>query len=177
MSTDESSPPTSEDSDEEHIPTLSSSSEKQNFRSGWRTASAPDYKRERPPVQFTEHTGCTQDCSKFSPVQIFQLYICQAVWELMVEETNRYAAQTLSADTANQPSAWTQTNVLEMMAFVTLLRSYPWASTKYLDTACIGPRPKSCEVPCIRRPWLAIDSRQSFDFCTSPTTKLKTNPP
>ena len=89
MSLDESSPPTSEDSDEEHIPTSSSSSEKQNFRSGWRTASAPEYKRKRPPMQFTEHTGCTQDCSKFSPVQILQLYICQAVWELMVEETNR----------------------------------------------------------------------------------------
>ena len=43
MSSHESSPPTSEDSDEEHIPTLSYSSEKQNFRSGWRTASAPDY--------------------------------------------------------------------------------------------------------------------------------------
>ena len=42
MSLDESSPPTSEDSDEEHIPTSSSSSEKQNFRSWWRTASAPD---------------------------------------------------------------------------------------------------------------------------------------
>ena len=42
MSSDESSLPTSEDSDEEHIPTLSSSSEKQNFRSGWRTASTPD---------------------------------------------------------------------------------------------------------------------------------------
>ena len=65
----------------------------------------PDYKRKRPAVQFTEHTGCTQDCSKFSPVQIFQLYISQAVWELMVEETNRYAVQTLSADTVNQPSA------------------------------------------------------------------------
>ena len=103
MSLDESSPPTSEDSDEEHIPTLSSSSEKQNFRSGWRTASAPDYKRKRPPVQFTEHTGCTQDCSKFSPVQIFQLFILSSSMGVMVEETNRYAAQTLSADTANQP--------------------------------------------------------------------------
>ena len=39
----------------------------------------------------------------------------------MVEETNRYAAQTLSADTANQPSDWTLTNVPEMMAFVALL--------------------------------------------------------
>ena len=35
---------------------------------------------------------------------------CQAVWELMVEETNRYAAQT-----------WTPTNVPKMMAFVALL--------------------------------------------------------
>ena len=170
MSLDESSPPTSEDSDEEHIPTLSSLSEKQNFRSGWRTASAPDYKLKRPPVQFTEHTGCTQDCSKFSPVQIFQLYICQAVWELMVEETNRYAAQTLSADTAwlrqMFPKWWHSSHYF-----------YPWASTKDLDTACIGPRPTSCEVPCIRWPWLAIDLRQSFDFCTSPTTKLKTNSP
>ena len=41
----------------------------------------------------------------------------------MVEETNRYAAQTLSADTANQPSAWTPTNVPKMMAFVALLLS------------------------------------------------------
>ena len=123
MSLDESSRPTSEDSDEEHIPTSSSSSEKQNFRSGWRTASAPEYKRKRPPMQFTEHTGCTEDCSKFSPVKILQLYICQAVWELMVEETNRYAAQTLSADTANQPSAWAPTNVPEMVAFVALLLS------------------------------------------------------
>ena len=45
---------------------------------------------------------------------------------------------------------------------------YAWASTEDLDTACIGQRPKSCEVPCIRRPWLAIDSQQSFDF--SPST-------
>ena len=140
-----------------------------------RTASAPNYKRKRPPVQFTEHTSCTQDCSKFSPVQIFQLYICQAVWELMVEETNRYAAQTLSAHTANQPSAWTPTNVPEMMAFVALLLSMGinkrprysmhWSTSEVL------------RVPCSRRPWLTIDSRQSFDFCTSPTTKLKTNSP
>ena len=41
----------------------------------------------------------------------------------MVEETNRYAAQTLSADTSNQPSDWTPTNVPEMMAFVALLLS------------------------------------------------------
>ena len=39
---------------------------------------------------------------------------------------------------------------------------YPWASTKYLDTACIGPRLKSCEVPCIRRPWLAIGNPSIF---------------
>ena len=172
MSLDESSPPTSEDSDEEHTPTLSSSSEKQNFRSGWRTASAPDYKRKRPPVQFTEHTGCTQDRSKFSPVQIFQLYICHAVWELMVEETNRYAAQTLSADTANQPSAWTPTNVPEIMAFGALLLSM---GTNKIPRYSMHW--STSEVPCIRRPWLAIDSRQSFDFCTSPTTKSKTNSP
>ena len=41
----------------------------------------------------------------------------------MVEETNRYSAKTLSADIANQPSAWTPTNVPEMMAFVALLLS------------------------------------------------------
>ena len=97
MSLDESSPPTSEDSDEEHIRTSSSSSEKQNFRSGLQQVPRSISVSDRP-MQFTEHTGCT-DCSKFSPVQILQL---EAVWELMVEETNRYAAQTLSADTANQ---------------------------------------------------------------------------
>ena len=42
----------------------------------------------------------------------------------MVEETNRYAAQTLSADTANQPIVLgLRQNVPEMMAFVALLLS------------------------------------------------------
>ena len=57
------------------------------------------------------------------PSKSYNCTFCQAVWELMVEETNHYAAQTLSADTANQPSAWTPTNVPEMMAFVALLLS------------------------------------------------------
>ena len=116
MSLDESSPPTSEDSDEEHIPTLSSSSEKQNFRSGWRTVSDRPCNLQNTPVVLkiavSSHPFKSSNCT-----------FCQAVWELMVEETNRYAAQTLSADTANQPSAWTPTNVPEMMAFVPLLLS------------------------------------------------------
>ena len=64
-------------------------------------------------IAVSSHPSKSYNCTLF----------CQAVWELMVEETNRYAAQTLSADTANQPSAWTPTNVPEMMAFVALLLS------------------------------------------------------
>ena len=106
-----------EDSDQETT-TSSVSSEKQNFRSGWRVANAAAYS----PPKFTEHTGCTEDCSNLSPIQIFQLYICQAVWDLMVLETNRYADQTLFADSANhQPGAWTPTTIPEIMAFVALL--------------------------------------------------------
>ena len=120
ISSDHDSLSASEDSDNDCTPTTSTPSKKQNFRSGWREASA-SYK-QRAPVEFTAHTGCTEDFSNLSPLQIFQLYFCQAVWELMVTETNRYAQQTLSShDTANPRSAWTPTCVPEMMAFVALL--------------------------------------------------------
>ena len=98
MSLDESSPPTSEDSDEEHIPTSSSSSEKQNFRSGWRTASAPGVISVSDRPCNLQNTPVVLKIAVSShPSKSLQLYICQAVWELLVEETDRYAAQTLSA--------------------------------------------------------------------------------
>ena len=84
------------------------------LRSGWRKASSTY--RKRPPVNFSEQTGCTDDLSHLSPLQIFQLFFCEAVWKLMVTETNRYADQTLCADGAMSQSAWIQTDVPEMMA-------------------------------------------------------------
>ena len=58
-----------------------------------------------------------------SPLQIFQLFFCEAVWQLLVRETNRYADQTLSAESADWQRTWIQTTVPEMMAFVALLLS------------------------------------------------------
>ena len=66
-------------------------------------------------------SGCTEDYSPLLPMQIFQLFFCEAVWQLMVTETNRYAEQTLCTAAANKQQAWSPTTVPEMMAFVALL--------------------------------------------------------
>ena len=59
----------------------------------------PDYKRKRPPVQlYRTHRIAVSS----HPSKSYNCTFCQAVWGLMVEETNRYVAQTLSADTTNQ---------------------------------------------------------------------------
>ena len=54
-------------------------------------------------------------------MQIFQLFFSQAVWELIVSETNRYAEQSLSEKSTSHQSQWTPTTIPEMMAFVALL--------------------------------------------------------
>ena len=74
-------------------------------------------------MNFTAPTGCSQNFSHLSPLQIFQLFFCEAVWQLLVRETNRYANQTLSAESANSQCTWIPTNVPEMKAFVALLLS------------------------------------------------------
>ena len=51
---------------------------------------------------------------------IFKLYYCQLVWDMLVDETNRYAQQTIDSNPDQQVS-WHPPNVPEMMAFVALL--------------------------------------------------------
>ena len=58
-----------------------------------------------------------------SVTPIFQLFFCEAVWQLLVRETNRYADPTLSAESANSQCTCIPTDVPEMMAFVALLIS------------------------------------------------------
>ena len=48
-------------------------------------------------------------------------FFSQAVWELIVSETNRYAEQSLSEKSTSHQSQWTPTTIPEMMAFVALL--------------------------------------------------------
>ena len=69
------------------------------------------------------HPGATrvQEWRDFSPMQLFQLFFSQAVWELIVSETNRYAEQSLSEKSTSHQSQWTPTTIPEMMAFVALL--------------------------------------------------------
>ena len=69
----------------------------------------------RKPMQFTGRSGPAGDFSGLSAVQVFQLFFCSTVWDLLVDETNRYAEQTVSE------TYWTPTHSNEMMAFVALL--------------------------------------------------------
>ena len=84
---------------------------KTDFRSGWKEISHLN----RKPMQFTGSSGPAGDFSGLSAVQVFQLFFCSAVWDLLVDETNRYAEQTVS-ETSGTP-----THSNEMMAFVALL--------------------------------------------------------
>ena len=71
-------------------------------------------------MQFTGNPGPTCDFATLSAVEFFKLYYCQLVWDMLVDETNRYAQQTIDSNPDQQVS-WHPTNVPEMMAFVALL--------------------------------------------------------
>ena len=71
-------------------------------------------------MQFTGNPGPTGDFATQSAVEFFKLYYCQLVWDMLVDETNRYAQQTIDSNPDQQVS-WHPTNVPEMMAFVALL--------------------------------------------------------
>ena len=71
-------------------------------------------------MQFTGNPGPTGDFATLSAVEFFKLYYCQLVWDMLVDETNRYAQQTIDPN-PDQQFSWHPTNVPEMMAFVALL--------------------------------------------------------
>ena len=71
-------------------------------------------------MQCTGNPGPTGDFATLSAVEFFKLYYCQLVWDMLVDETNRYAQQTIDSNPDQQVS-WHPTNVPEMMAFVALL--------------------------------------------------------
>ena len=91
------------------------SGNKPDFRSGWKETSHFN----RKPMKFTGDPGSTDDFTGLSAVQVFKLFFCSAVWDLLVDETNRYAEQTISDH--ERQSTWTPTDVHEMRAFVALL--------------------------------------------------------
>ncbi len=116
----------------------------------------------RPLVHFSANTGATEDFSEFSPIQIYELYLCQAVWQMMVDETNRCADQTLSAGAENQ-RAWRPTNVPKMMAFVALLQKRPRYSMRWSKSEVL--RSPLYSATMARNRFTAI-----LRFFTSPTT-------
>ena len=70
-------------------------------------------------MQFTGNPGPTGDFATLSALEFFKLYYCQLVWDMLVDETNRYVQQTDS--NPDQQVSWHPTNIPEMMAFVALL--------------------------------------------------------
>ena len=71
-------------------------------------------------MKFIGDPGPTDDFTGLSAVQVFKLFFCSAVWNLLVDETNRYALQTIS-DHDHGQYTWTPTDVHEMRPFVELL--------------------------------------------------------
>ena len=69
-------------------------------------------------MQFTGNPGPTGDFATLSAGEFFKLYYCQLVRDMLVDETSRYAQQTIDS---NQQFSWHPTNVPKMMAFVALL--------------------------------------------------------
>ena len=49
-------------------------------------------------MQFTGNSGPTGDFATLSAVEFFKLYYCQLVWDMLVDETNRYAQQTIDSN-------------------------------------------------------------------------------
>ena len=84
---------------------------KTDFRSGWKEISHLN----RKPMQFTGSSGPAGDFSGLSVVQVFQLFFCSAVWDLLVDETNRLRRANCFRNLLDP------THSNEMMAFVALL--------------------------------------------------------
>ena len=103
-------------------------------------------------MHFTGNPGPTGDFATLSAVEFVKLYCCQLVWDMLVDETNRHAKQTIDSN-PDQQFSWHPTNVPEMMAFVALLIAI------FFISHSIRP---SCPV---------IGSVQFFGSSTSPITK------
>ena len=56
-----------------------------------------------------------------SALDLFCRFFVVGVWDLLVTETNRYAAQTMQNSTHAHPRPWTDIGVEEMKAFVGIL--------------------------------------------------------
>ena len=57
------------------------SGKKPGFRSGWKETSHFN----RKPTKFTGDPGPTDDFTGLSAVQVFKLFFCSAVWDLLVD--------------------------------------------------------------------------------------------
>ncbi|XP_063968501.1 piggyBac transposable element-derived protein 4-like [Lytechinus pictus] len=90
-----------------------------DFRGGWEETD--NFDRNIP--AFTGTQGPTEDFSQLSPLEVFFLFFTQEVWELLTNETNRYADQVMEGWDADRASAWRDhpTTVPEMKAFLGLV--------------------------------------------------------
>ncbi|XP_040289776.1 piggyBac transposable element-derived protein 4-like [Bufo bufo] len=73
--------------------------------------------------EFNAVPGVTLDVTGFDPLQFFQLFLPDDLFELFVKETNLYGAQYISNNPSSyyaRPGQWTPTNVEEMKKFLAL---------------------------------------------------------
>eukprot|EP00745_Piridium_sociabile_P004562 TRINITY_DN12743_c0_g1_i2.p1 TRINITY_DN12743_c0_g1~~TRINITY_DN12743_c0_g1_i2.p1 ORF type:complete len:167 (+),score=34.64 TRINITY_DN12743_c0_g1_i2:343-843(+) len=72
---------------------------------------------------FTRRRGVLVDTRDFSPVDYFQLFFPDDVFQFLATETNRYAAQFLQGralSTHSRFKKWVETDMSEMKAFAAL---------------------------------------------------------
>ncbi|XP_040286003.1 piggyBac transposable element-derived protein 4-like [Bufo bufo] len=73
--------------------------------------------------EFNAVPGITQDVTGNDPLQFFQLFLPDNLFELFAKETNLYGAQYISNNPSSyyaRPGQWTPTNVEEMKIFLAL---------------------------------------------------------
>ena len=71
--------------------------------------------------QQTPGVTCSSLTSTSTPLELFNQFFTPEVWDLMVQETNRYAASTIAASTARSTRPWTDTTVQELQAFIGII--------------------------------------------------------
>ncbi|XP_041480389.1 piggyBac transposable element-derived protein 4-like [Lytechinus variegatus] len=90
-----------------------------NYRTGWQEVEV----FQPADTPFTGSPGPTADYSGLTPVEIFFLFFTAEVWDLIVEETNRYASQTMAGwtDAKRDAYRWTDVDRPTMQAFIALI--------------------------------------------------------
>ena len=75
------------------------------------------------PFEFTGISGCNQDIVKNDPLYLFELYFTDEICEFIVNETNRYASQTINKKELSVKSRlrrWLPVTVSEVRQYIAI---------------------------------------------------------